>query len=334
MTTRRGLSVMSQSPLWALLTLAKRIMAKVHHGNNLSLDVKTLRAAARGELGEPDPIRESLEQSRKERREAMRAATTVSPVEAGKTPVEASRPPAARKDAQPAAPQHGPSGGAGRAEARPDPEALRKEREALEQKRRELLRLVALRDALDVVNDELLAMRDYPDTANLLIAKRKRDLWLLAMLMGLAVFLIGWMGFAPAWIAGTGFAVMVASGLTWVPPVRRLFSKAPTYEELRATRRLLEYRALAHLKLLEGGEPLVWKLQALAPWNPRLEHPRYARLVSLSHKRLLLRAVESAAAFRLYLEYIIEARRAMQRVEEELATVRKRIRELDDALAG
>ncbi|RMF19083.1 MAG: hypothetical protein D6758_02870 [Gammaproteobacteria bacterium] len=303
-----------------------RIMAKVHHGNNLKLDAQTLRAAARGELGDRDPIRESLEQSRRERR----ASLTPRPAQGGGSAGSAVHP--AKVPTVPR-PKRAPEPAPAEAGQTVSHEAKQARLAELKSQRRQWLEILRLRDALEAVNDDLLAMREYPDNANMLIAKRKRDLWLLTLLLGLAVFLIGWMGFAPAWVAGTGFAVFVGAALTWVPPVRRLFSAAPTYEELRLLRKSLELRALGHLKALETREPLAWMCQALVPWNERLASPRYRRLVTLSRKRLLLRAVESAAAFRLYLEYMLEARKAMDRLEDALQALSEEIRELEHGSA-
>ncbi|OZG73480.1 hypothetical protein BTA51_10710 [Hahella sp. CCB-MM4] len=327
---------------------------KIHNPTDLDLEPGELRALARGEL---DPIKKAIE----EHRSRNLPATSIAPPDKGRKPAERKRaetaenkatenktteskvPAKARQTvpanatgkqldntrgrtnkAADAAKRNSPAGGK---EAAPKQTAEQRKEELLKLKEQQarLVQIIRECEPLEVLNYDLLAMKQYPDVVEVLGAKRRRDLWLLAILLSAGMFLIGWFGFLPAWLAGVSFGVLVALLSFSVPPVRRLFVKVPNHGEIVATKKAMEFRAISHIRMLEGSRGLAYQCQMMIPYRRALADKRYKRIVLLSQQSALIKAMRSAAAIRLYLMYMLEAQQAFKVVKNDYMKISSRL---------
>lgn len=183
--------------------------------------------------------------------------------------------------------------------------------------RQRRLRLLLRRcDRILLMDFDILAMNDWPDSFTLAAARRRRDLWLLTALVCATMFLSGLTGLVPAWLAGSGFGSFVIILLLGVPSIRRIYTSRPSYLDLVFRRRRMLADARRHAEHLEGREGLVWQCVEMADYNPALRHPRFSQLVELSERRLLPRFLTRREHVRLYLIFLLEAEKAYTRVQE------------------
>lgn len=182
-------------------------------------------------------------------------------------------------------------------------------------RQRRLRRLLRQCERVMLLDFNLLAMPDWPDSFTLSLARRRRDLWLLAVGMAALVFLSGLTGLVPAWIAGGGFGAMVLILLLGFGPLRRQFSGHASYLELVLRRQQLLRDARRHIAHLEGEVGLIWQCNELAEFNPALAATRFSIIKSLSEQRRLAGALTRREHIRLYLIFVLEAEKAYERLQ-------------------
>ncbi|WLQ16905.1 hypothetical protein O5O45_13375 [Hahella aquimaris] len=288
---------------------------KIHNPNEFDLDPKTLRSLARGDM---DPVRRAVEEHRSNTLPAAKEPPPTAKTPA-KTQVAPKSDPRANKDLAKAKSNSAvtPAQGAPKAEqkkaeaAESEEDRKRRYRETVAQ-RNQLTQILRECEALEVMNYEVLAIKHYPQTIDVISARRRRDLWLLSCLLSFAVFLIGWQGGLNAWVAGIAFGFFVALSALAIPPLRRLVIKNAGYSELVRQRKELEFRAITHIRMLEGGNGLAYQCLMMSPYRKSLLDRRYRRLVTLSQQGQLIKAMRTVAAIRLYLQYLLEAQQAFE----------------------
>ncbi len=171
-------------------------------------------------------------------------------------------------------------------------------------------------DRVLLLDFNLLAMPDWPDNYTVAAARRRRDIWLLCVILAGLVFLSGLTGLVPAWLAGSGFGAFVIILLSGVPVIRRLYSSLPSYWELVLLRQRLVRDARRHIAHLEGAAGLLWQCAQMVEFNPALRALRFRRLIELSEKRLLSRSLTRREHIRLYLIYMLESEKAYNRLQK------------------
>ncbi len=308
---------------------------KIHNPNNLEFDAGSLRALARGEL---DPVRQAVEDHKEERRHqqqksphqdrrqstralkpagSQRAANKESPRTDGHLPAASGR--SAGNNNEVAAPPHQKSRDSAvkKEEDKLTEEQRREQYETLRNKQFELTEIIRECEALEVLDFDLLALKSYPDGLSLSTAKRRRDLWLLCCLFCLALILLGWQGMIAPWIAGMSLGVLILLGTLMIRPIRKILFTAETVGDLKQTRKTMEFRALNHIKMLEGSNGLAYQCQMMLSFRPSLAERRFQRIVMLSQQSNLIKAIRSVAGIRLYLTYLVEAQQAYRLVKQE-----------------
>ena len=282
---------------------------KIHNPNELDFDPQTLRALARGDL---DPVRLAVEQHHqqknkpakrepKQRQTKTKSTANLPAIEKSENRVEKET--KARKPAKP--------------ELKKSREERLAELKALREKRNRLARIISQCEALEVVNYETLAMKFYPEGDAVAAAKRRRDVWLLCCLFCASIVIVGWQGLLSAWVTGVVFGLLVVLLAFLLEPFRTMFYRVPTLNQLNSRRKAMEFRALNHIKMLEGGNGLVFQCQMMSAYRPALSDKRYQRLVFLSQRGYVVRAIQTVAGIRLYLSYMLEAQRAFALIKQE-----------------
>lgn len=190
------------------------------------------------------------------------------------------------------------------------------EKTIAEARQRKLRLMLRQCDRVMLMDFEILAMPDWPDSYTVAAARRSRDLWLLCSLMAAIVFLSGLTGFVPAWIAGGGFGAFVILVLSGVPSVRGLVTGKPSHLDLIMKRRRMIKDAQKHIQHLEGNEGLVWQCAHMAEFNHTLRGTRFSELRALSERRALTKHLNRREHIRLYLIYLLEAEKAYRRMEK------------------
>lgn len=171
-------------------------------------------------------------------------------------------------------------------------------------------------DRVVLLDFNLLAMPGWPDNYSVAMARRKRDLWLLAVCLAAVAFLGGLAGSVPAWFAGGGFGVFVVTLLLGVPLVRQIYTDRPSYLDLIVHRRQLLLDARKHVGHLEGVVGLAWQCEQMKEFNPALKSPQFYSLIDLSARHKLSDALTRREHIRLYLVFMLEAEKAYDRLQQ------------------
>lgn len=179
-----------------------------------------------------------------------------------------------------------------------------------------LRRLLRQCDRVLLLDFDTLAMNGWPDAFTVAMARRRRDLWLMLLVMSALVFASGMTGFVPAWIAGGGLGAMVVLVLSGIPSVRHLFTDSPSHLELLMRRRQLLREARLHLQNLEGQTGLIWQCPQMQEFNPGLRASRFAGIIRLSEQRVLAQSLTRREHVRLCLIYLMEAEKAYGRLQQ------------------
>ncbi len=179
-----------------------------------------------------------------------------------------------------------------------------------------LRRLLRQCDRVLLLEFDTLAMSRWPDAFTVAMARRRRDLWLMLLVLTGLVFASGITGFVPAWIAGGGLGAMVVLVLSGLPAVRHLFTDSPSYLELLLRRRQLLHEARLHIRNLEGSTGLIWQCPQMQEFNPALRASRFAGIIRLSEQRVLSRSLTRREHVRLCLIYLMEAEKAYGRLQQ------------------
>jgi len=167
------------------------------------------------------------------------------------------------------------------------------------------------------VNYEWLDLDDYPDNRSVAFAKRNRDYWLFVCSVEFVVFLGGVLELVPAWVGGTSFGLLFITLCFSIKSFRRFFTSEPTLSELLHTRKKLEFRALNHIKLLEGQEGLAWKCRKLEKYNQNLERKIFKGVMDVSAQKRLFGVIKEKKHIRLYLQLMLEAEKAYKRLQAD-----------------
>ncbi|WP_250657898.1 hypothetical protein [Alkalimarinus coralli] len=167
------------------------------------------------------------------------------------------------------------------------------------------------------VNYDWLYLDDYPDNRTVSVAKRNRDYWLLLCVIEFIVFVAGVLELVPAWVGGSAFGLLFITLCFSLKGFRRFFSSEPTLSELLHERKKLEFRALNHIKLLEGQDGLAWKCRKLAKYNQNLERTLFQGVMNVSAKKRLFGVLKEKKHIRLYLQLMLEAEKAYKRLQED-----------------
>lgn len=194
-------------------------------------------------------------------------------------------------------------------------DADRVEQHYAESSQRRLRRLLRQCERVTLMDFNRLSLSGWPDSYTLNAARRRRDTWVLSVVIAALVFLSGITGMVPAWIAGGGFGAFVVILLLGVPFVRRLYTSTPSYLDLIFHRQQLLRDARRHVAHLEGELGLIWQCNELSEFNPALAAPRFSILRHLSEQRRLAASLTRREQFRLYLIFMLEAEKAYQRLQ-------------------
>lgn len=166
-------------------------------------------------------------------------------------------------------------------------------------------------------NYNFLAMDDYPENSLVSAARRDRDYWLVICVIFTSVFFFGVLGFIPPGIAGISCGLGFLSAIFAFSPFRRYFFLRPHLHQLLAKRKEIEFRALNHIRLLEGKDGLAWRCKKLQKYNSNLAKKIFFGLYRYSNERRLLSIVREKRHIRLYLLLMIEAQKAYKRLEKD-----------------
>ena len=167
------------------------------------------------------------------------------------------------------------------------------------------------------INYEWLYLDDYPDNRAVAIAKRNRDYWLFVCCLEFVVFCAGVLELVPAWIGGSAFGLLFITFCWSFKAFRRFFTTEPTLHELLQERKQLEFRALNHIKLLEGQQGLAWKCRKLAKYNENLKRTLFQGVMDVSAKKRLFGVIKEKKHIRLYLQLMLEAEKAYKRLQKD-----------------
>jgi len=303
---------------------------KIHNPNDLDFDPQSLLALARGEL---DPVRLAVEEHRQQGNQAgsaqitndqhNRQALSAAPAIAGAK--SRGKPPARQRGSKSTAKESAVKSNIPGSGPKKSAEERLAERDALLLKRRKLARIIRECEALEVVNYDTLAMKYYPEGAAIAAAKRRRDIWLLCCLFCGSMVLVGWQGILSPWFTGLMFGLLVVLLAFCLEPFRHLFYKVPTLSQLKAMRKAMEFKALSHIRMLEGKNGLAFYCQNMIGYNTVLTNKRFQRLVALSKHGSLIKAVQSVAGIRLYLLYVLEAQKAFALVKQQYMKTSSRL---------
>lgn len=178
-----------------------------------------------------------------------------------------------------------------------------------------LRRLLRQCDRVLLLDFNTLAMSDWPDAFSVAMARRRRDLWLLALVVCGLVFASGMTGFVPPLLAGSGLGAMLLLAVSGIPAVRHLFTDAPSYFELVLYRRQLLREARLHIRNLEGRTGLIWQCPQMQEFNPALRAARFAGIIRLSEQRSLAASLTRRDHVRLCLIYLLESEKAYERLQ-------------------
>lgn len=167
------------------------------------------------------------------------------------------------------------------------------------------------------VNYDWLSLDDYPDNRSVAIAKRNRDYWLFICCIEFVVFCAGVLGLVPAWVGGSAFGLLFITLCFSIKSFRRFFNSEPTLYELLQERKKLEFRALNHIKLLEGQDGLAWRCRRLSQYNQNLKRTLFQGVMDVSAKKRLFGVIREKKHIRLYLQLMLEAEKAYKRLQTE-----------------
>tara|TARA_R110001592_G_scaffold88520_1_gene260689 strand:- start:21465 stop:22376 length:912 start_codon:yes stop_codon:yes gene_type:complete len=166
-------------------------------------------------------------------------------------------------------------------------------------------------------NYNFLAMDDYPENSLVSAARRDRDYWLTACAIFASVFFFGLLGFVTPGIAGISCGLGFLSAIFAFSPFRRHFFKRPHLHQLLARRKVIEFRALNHIRFLEGSDGLAWRCKKLQKYNSNLSKKIFSATYHYSKQRQLFNVVRQKKHIRLYLLLMIESQKAYKRLEKD-----------------
>ena len=195
-------------------------------------------------------------------------------------------------------------------------EKLRQQNEIRVQQHRKK-KLLAGCEPVMGMNYDTLAMDDYPDNALVAAARRDRDYWIFLCSLFGSSFVLGLLGFVPAWVSGIGSGLCLASILFACTSIRSSFFVRPPLSELLQKRKAIEFSALNHIQFLEGKTGLAWRCGKMSKYNSNLNRKLFKGLMHYSLERTLLNVVKNKKHIRLYLLLMIESQKAYKRLQND-----------------
>ena len=87
--------------------------------------------------------------------------------------------------------------------------------------------------------------------------------------------------------------------------------------QLLARRKVIEFRALNHIRFLEGSDGLAWRCKKLQKYNSNLSKKIFSATYHYSKQRQLFNVVRQKKHIRLYLLLMIESQKAYKRLEKD-----------------
>ncbi len=195
-------------------------------------------------------------------------------------------------------------------------EKLKKQNEMRIQQHRKK-KLLAGCEPVMGMNYDCLAMDDYPDNEIVVLARRDRDYWAAICSVFFLVFVIGLMGFVPAWLAASACGLAIISVVFAFSPLRTAFFTRPPLRHLLDKRKMLEFRALNHIHFLEGKDGLAWRCEKMQKYNTNLGRKLFQGLIRFSKEKSIMEVIKERKHIRLYLLFMIEAQKAYKRCQND-----------------
>ena len=205
-------------------------------------------------------------------------------------------------------------------ESKEEREAARKEeltREEMQHQQAIKKRLLASCERIHLLSDYALKLEGYPDNWSYDMARKTRDVLLMAGLLFGVVFIVGLGGIIPAVFTGLSLGVGVLLIFLAFSPTQSMFTNRPSLWELSRKRAKLVANARANVMTLEGDTGLAWRCQALGKYNKRLYHNQYSALVALSKQRSLANALMTQKHFAMYAMYMKDAKKGYKTLQRE-----------------
>lgn len=207
----------------------------------------------------------------------------------------------------------------------------------IEEKRKQQarkLRLMKECEGVLLVNYDWLDMPEYPSNDLLALARRTREYTILLNICLGILCIMAFSGFLPAWLGGSALGLLFISLCVSFTSLRRVVIKEPSYREIIKERQAFEFKALGHIRLLEGKNGLAWKLESLSPYNGALKKELFQSIVVYSRAQKLLKILRRKEHIRLYLIYLLEAEKAFKRLKEDYFSTHRelQLRGIDDTL--
>lgn len=187
--------------------------------------------------------------------------------------------------------------------------------ERIQQHRKKLL-LAGCEPAM-AMNFDCLAMDDYPSNEAVAAAKYARDYWLFIALIGAVVFVLGFTPLVPALIAGFACGMACLGGACANAWVRRTVFASPAYSDLLEERKAIEFKALNHIRYLEGVDGLAWRCQKMNKYNSNLNRKMFNGMIMFSKQRQMLDVIRNRKQIRMYLLFMVEAQKAYKRLQKD-----------------
>ncbi|MCP5208972.1 MAG: hypothetical protein H7A01_17400 [Hahellaceae bacterium] len=196
------------------------------------------------------------------------------------------------------------------------------------------LRLMKECEGVLLVNYDWLDMPDYPSNDLLAVARKTREYTILLNTCLGILCVLAFSGVLPAWVGGSALGLLFISFCVSFTSLRKVLIKEPSYKEIMKERQVCEFKALGHIRLLEGKSGLAWKLENLAPYNSALKKDLFQSIVVYSRAQKLLKILRRKEHIRLYLIYLLEAEKAFKRLKEDYFSTHRELqsRGIDDTL--
>lgn len=196
------------------------------------------------------------------------------------------------------------------------------------------LRLMKECEGVLLVNYDWLDMPEYPSNDLLAVARKTREYTILLNTCLGIICILAFSGVTPAWVGGSALGLLFISFCVSFTSLRKILIKEPSYREIMKERQAHEFKALGHIRLLEGKSGLAWKLENLAPYNSALKKELFQSIVVYSRAQKLLKILRRKEHIRLYLIYLLEAEKAFKRLKEDYFSTHRelQLRGIDDTL--
>lgn len=199
-----------------------------------------------------------------------------------------------------------------------------------EQKLQQQRKLSLIRDCEGVllVNYDWLDMPNYPPNELLALARRHTEYVMLTSVIFIVIAILAVNEWVPAWVGGTAVGLFFLLLSVWFTRIRYLLISSPSYKDVMRERKKMEFRAIGHIKLLEGNQGLAAAVFKMAPYNSALSKPVFQMLIKYSRVNKLPSIIRSRAHIRLYLLYMLEAEKAYKRLKDDYFSTHRELQSI------